>query len=59
MTRLEDLYRRLNEAHWACSRANRWGETRRFAGRAAGNRLDKIDHINSMILREEAKHKAT
>ena len=55
MSRLDDLYKRLEEAHCACARANRWGEARRFAGRAAGNRLDKIDHIKNMIDKEYAK----
>ena len=28
------------------------GEGRRFAGRMAGNRLDRIDHLQKMIDRE-------
>lgn len=52
MTRLDDLYQRLERARQASLRANRWGEARRFVGRAAGNRLAKIGHIQSMIDKE-------
>ena len=55
MARLEELYKRLERARQDSLRANRWGEARRFAGRTAGNRLDKIAHIEGMIAREYAK----
>ena len=57
MGRIDDLYERLERAHQASARANRWGEARRFAGRAAGNRLEKIRHIEAMIEKEYAKGK--
>ena len=57
MNRIDDLYERLERAHQASARANRWGEARRFAGRAAGNRLQKIRHIEAMIKKEYAKGK--
>lgn len=59
MTRLEGLYQRLEVARQACGRANRWGEARRFAGRMAGNRLDKIAHIQQMIHKEYTKMELT
>lgn len=39
------------EAELARLRAapSRWGETRRFAGRSAGNRLARIDWITARI----------
>ena len=55
MSRLDDLRKRLERARQDSLRSNRWGEARRFAGRAAGNRLDKIAHIQNMIDREYAK----
>jgi len=55
MTRLEELRGRLERAHQSCIRANRWGEARRFAGRAAGNRLARIEHIQNMISKEYDK----
>ena len=55
MGRIEELYQRLEREQRAGLRANRWGECRRFAGRMAGNRLDRIDHIRQMIDREYAK----
>ncbi len=55
MTRLEELYQRLDRARNDSLKANRWGEARRFAGRAAGNRLDRIDHIQRMIDKEYSK----
>ena len=53
--RLEELYQRLERARQAMVTNNRWGESRRFAGRKAGNRLERIDHIQQMIDKEYAK----
>ncbi len=56
--RLTELYQRLERARQSLGGGNRWGETRRFAGRAAGNRLAKVVHIQSMIDKEYKKLQA-
>ncbi|KKN09090.1 hypothetical protein LCGC14_1050010 [marine sediment metagenome] len=55
MTRLKGLYERLEQAHQDCARASRWGETRRFSGKMAGNRLARIDRLQRMIDKEYSK----
>ena len=52
MARIDDLRKRLERERQAGLRANRWGEARRFAGRMAGNRLDRIERIRRMIDKE-------
>jgi hypothetical protein len=55
--RLTAAKQALDAAQNALSNGTRWGETRRFAGRRAGNRLD---HLESARIRwSKAYDKAT
>lgn len=42
-TKVVAAVERMHRAQAALASGNRWGDTRRFQGRAAGSRLDKLD----------------
>lgn len=51
MKTLEQLLIERTKIYESMARSNRWGEARRFAGRMAGNRVEKLRHVESQIER--------
>lgn len=49
MKTLEQLIQERIKIYEQMARNNRWGEARRFAGRMAGNRLDRLRKVESQI----------